>query len=33
MAMSCTCHNPDLFFSYRHQKGDTGRFGVGITLL
>jgi YfiH family protein len=32
MARICTCHNPDLFFSYRHQKGDTGRFGVGITL-
>ena len=32
MAMSCTCHNPGLFFSYRHQKGDTGRFGAGIIL-
>jgi len=32
MAMECTCHNPDLFFSYRHQKGNTGRFGVGIAI-
>ena len=32
MAMKCTCHNPDLLFSYRHQKGDTGRFGAGITV-
>jgi YfiH family protein len=32
MAMTCTCHNPDLFFSYRHQRGNTGRFGVGITI-
>lgn len=32
MAKLCTCHNPDLFFSYRHQKGNTGRFGVGITI-
>jgi YfiH family protein len=32
MAKICTCHNPDLFFSYRHQRGSTGRFGVGITL-
>jgi YfiH family protein len=28
----CTCHNPGLFFSYRHQKGYTGRFGAGISL-
>ena len=33
MAMKCTCHNPDLFFSYRHQKGGTGRFGAGISIL
>jgi len=33
MAMICTCHNSELFFSYRHQKGDTGRFGAGIILL
>ena len=33
MAMRCTCHNSDLFFSYRHQKGVTGRFCPGITLL
>ena len=32
MARICTCHSPDLFFSYRHQRGDTGRFGVGITI-
>ncbi len=32
IAMRCTCHNPDLFFSYRHQKGDTGRFGAGIAI-
>jgi len=32
MAKICTCHNPDLFFSYRHQRGDTGRFGVGIVI-
>ncbi len=32
MPKICTCHNPDLFFSYRHQRGNTGRFGAGITL-
>jgi YfiH family protein len=32
IAMECTCHNPDLFFSYRQQKGDTGRFGAGIAI-
>jgi hypothetical protein len=32
MARRCTCHNPDLFFSYRHQKGNTGRFAAGIML-
>jgi len=32
MGMMCTCHNPDLFFSYRHQKGATGRFCAGITI-
>jgi YfiH family protein len=32
MARQCTCHNPDLFFSYRFQKGNTGRFGAGIML-
>lgn len=32
MAKLCTCHNPDLFFSYRHQGGNTGRSGVGICL-
>lgn len=28
----CTCCNHCLFFSYRHQKGETGRFGAGIML-
>jgi YfiH family protein len=28
----CTCHEPDLFFSYRNQRGDTGRFAAGIML-
>jgi len=32
MAQKCTCHNPELFFSYRHQKGDTGRFGAGLVI-
>ncbi len=32
MAQKCTCHNPELFFSYRHQNGDTGRFGAGIAI-
>jgi YfiH family protein len=32
VAQRCTCHNPELFFSYRHQKGDTGRFGAGIVI-
>ena len=29
----CTCHEPDLFFSYRRQGGDTGRFSAGIMLI
>jgi len=29
----CTCCNHDLFFSRRHQKGETGRFGAGIKLI
>jgi hypothetical protein len=29
-ARICTCHHPELFFSYRHGKGKTGRFGAGI---
>jgi YfiH family protein len=33
LARICTRENPDLFFSYRHQQGDTGRFGAGITLV
>ena len=31
-ATQCTCHNPDVFFSYRHQQGETGRFGAGISI-
>jgi hypothetical protein len=30
MARTCTCHHPEVFFSYRHEKGKTGRFGAGI---
>lgn len=29
-AKLCTCHHPNSFFSYRHEKGKTGRFGAGI---
>jgi len=32
MAEICTCHNPHLFFSYRYEKGKTGRFGAGIVI-
>ncbi|MDY6955082.1 MAG: peptidoglycan editing factor PgeF, partial [Thermodesulfobacteriota bacterium] len=32
IARICTNHHPDLFFSYRHEKGKTGRFGAGIFL-
>jgi YfiH family protein len=32
MAKICTCHHPNLFFSYRHEKGKTGRFGAGIVI-
>jgi len=32
IAKICTHHHPDLFFSYRHEKGKTGRFGAGIFL-
>jgi len=30
IAEACTCHDPSVFFSYRHAKGKTGRFGAGI---
>lgn len=30
MAGTCTCHHPNVFFSYRHGRGNTGRFGAGI---
>jgi YfiH family protein len=30
IARTCTCHHPDVFFSYRHERGKTGRFGAGI---
>ena len=30
IARTCTCHHPDMFFSYRQEKGKTGRFGAGI---
>ncbi len=32
IAQICTYCNPHLFFSERHQKGKTGRFGAGIML-
>lgn len=32
IAKICTCCNHILFFSYRHQRGETGRFGAGIML-
>jgi YfiH family protein len=32
-ANQCTCHNAHIFFSYRHQHGETGRFGAGICLV
>jgi len=33
VARICTCHHSDLFFSYRQEKGKTGRFGAGIVIL
>jgi YfiH family protein len=33
VAMQCTCHNPDLFFSFRYQQGETGRFAAGMSIL
>jgi YfiH family protein len=32
VAERCSCHEPDLFFSYRGQRSDTGRFAAGIML-
>lgn len=32
VAKVCTSHHPDLFFSYRHKKGKTGRFGASIVI-
>jgi len=32
MAKICTCDHPDLFYSYRHEKEKTGRFGAGIVI-
>jgi copper oxidase (laccase) domain-containing protein len=32
-ANQCTCHNAHIFFSYRHQHGETGRFGAGICMV
>jgi len=29
----CTCHNSRVFFSYRQQHGQTGRFGAGICMV
>jgi YfiH family protein len=31
-ANQCTCHNAHIFYSYRHQHGETGRFGAGICM-
>jgi len=33
VAELCTCCNADMFFSVRHQKGETGRFAAGIMIL
>jgi YfiH family protein len=33
VAKTCTRHHPELFFSHRHEKGKTGRFGAGIVIL
>ncbi|MBW1742036.1 MAG: peptidoglycan editing factor PgeF [Deltaproteobacteria bacterium] len=30
IARTCTCHHRDVFFSYRYERGKTGRFGAGI---
>ena len=32
IAKLCTAHNQENFFSYRGNKGETGRFGIGIEL-
>jgi len=29
---TCTCDHSSLFFSYRHERGKTGRFGAGIVI-
>jgi YfiH family protein len=33
LAKICTGHHPKLFFSHRHEKSKTGRFGAGIVIL
>jgi YfiH family protein len=30
IARTCTCHHHNVFFSYRYERGKTGRFGAGI---
>jgi YfiH family protein len=32
-ANQCTSHNAHIFFSYRQQHGETGRFGAGICMV
>lgn len=32
VAKVCTCDHHNVFFSHRHEKGKTGRFGVGIII-
>ncbi|HID31162.1 MAG TPA: peptidoglycan editing factor PgeF [Desulfobacterales bacterium] len=33
LAKICTRHHPEVFFSHRHEKRKTGRFGAGIVIL
>lgn len=33
VAKICTCHHNDVFYSFRADKGKTGRFGAGIVML